>query len=97
MKDGTSDDAEIKSSEIVTELVGKEADNGRSDKHTEGENGIHEGDVHVVDADILHVDCEVWHDGEGSSVEEKQCEFQRQQVHVGMEKILCIGTCPFTK
>ena len=46
---------------------------------------LHEGNVNVVDADVLHVDGEVGHDGEGGAVEEEEGALQGQQVHVWPE------------
>ena len=46
---------------------------------------LHESNVNVVDADVLHVDGEVGHDGEGGAVEEEEGALQGQQVHVWPE------------
>ena len=43
---------------------------------------LHEGNVNVVDADVLHVDGEVGHDRERGAVEEEERDLERQQVHV---------------
>ena len=48
-------------------------------------NNLHEGNVNVVDADVLHVDGEVGHDGEGGAVEEEEGALQGQQIHVWPE------------
>ena len=47
------------------------------------DSNLHEGNVNVVDADVLHVDGEVGHDGEGGAVEEEEGALQWEQVHVG--------------
>lgn len=46
------------------------------------DNHLHEGNVNVVDADVLHVDGEVGHDRERGAVEEEERDLERQQVHV---------------
>ena len=46
------------------------------------DNNLHEGNVDVVDADVLHVDGEVGHDRERGAVEEEERDLERQQVHV---------------
>ena len=52
---------------------------------TSVKNILHESNVNVVDAYILHVDGEVGHDGEGGPVEEEEGALQREQVHVWPE------------
>ena len=32
----------------------------------------HEGDVNIVDANVLHVDGEVGHDGKGGAIKEEE-------------------------
>ena len=46
---------------------------------------LHESNVNIVDAYILHVDGEVGHDGEGGPVEEEEGALQGEQVHVWPE------------
>ena len=97
MEDCTADDAHKKSSPVIPQLVSKETNNRRSYENTEGKNGVHESNVDVVDPDILHVDGEVGHDGKRCPIEEKQCKLQWKEVHVRMEKFLCIGTCSVSR
>ena len=44
---------------------------------------LHESNIHIIDADVLHVNGKVGHHGEGGAVEEEQGELEREQVHVG--------------
>ena len=88
MEDGTSKNTHVKSTKIVTEFIGKKANNWRCNKDTKWEDCVHEGNVNVVDANILHVNSKVGHDCEGSSVEEKQGELQGKEVHVRIKKFL---------
>ena len=46
---------------------------------------LHESNVNIVDANVLHVDGEVGHDGEGGAVEEEEGALQGQQIHVWPE------------
>ena len=46
---------------------------------------LHESNVNIVDAYILHVDGEVGHYGEGGAVEEEESALQRKQVHIWPE------------
>ena len=52
---------------------------------TSVKNILHESNVNVVDAYILHVDGEVGHDGEGGPVEEEEGALQGEQVHIRPE------------
>ena len=82
VEDGTANDAHEQDPDIVTKLVSKEAHHGRSNEDTEWEDGVHERNVHIIDANVLHVDGEVGHDGEGGAIEEEQSELEGEQVHV---------------
>ena len=53
---------------------------------------LHESNVNIVDAYILHVDGEVGHDGEGGPVEEEEGALQGEQVHVRPEAATLRGT-----
>ena len=53
---------------------------------------LHESNVNIVDADILHVDGEVGHDGEGGPVEEEEGALEGEQVHVRPEAATLRGT-----
>ena len=85
VEDSTANDAHEEDSDIVTELVSEESHHWRSNKDTEGKDGVHESNVNIIDADVLHVDGEVGHDGEGGAVEEEEGALQGQQVHVWPE------------
>ena len=52
---------------VVPQLVSKEAHYGRTSEDCEGEDGVDEGHINVTDAQVLHVDSEVWNDGIGCS------------------------------
>ena len=82
VEDSTANDAHEEDSDVVTELVSEESHHWRSNEDTEGKDGVHESNVNIIDADVLHVDGEVGHDGEAGTVEEEQCELERKQVHV---------------
>ena len=72
VEDGAANDAHQEHPDVVPKLVSEEPDHGGRDEHTEGEDGVHQGDVHVVDPNVFHVDGQVGHDGERGAVEEKQ-------------------------
>ena len=53
---------------------------------------LHESNVNIVDANVLHVDGEVGHDGEGGPVEEEEGALQGQKVHVWPEATTLRGS-----
>merc|ERR1719186_1699091 len=93
---GAEDEVGEEDSDVVSEFVREETDYGRSYEDAEGEDGVHEGDVDVADANVLHVDGEVRGDGEHGAVEEEQRQLQRKQVHVRRKHLrhLLHGTPP---
>ena len=63
MEDTHHDDIDHKNTCVVAKLVSKEPNNRRSYENTEWKDGVNEGDIHVIDADIFHVNGEVWKNG----------------------------------
>ena len=55
MEEGAAHDAHEKNPNVVAEFVGKKSDDRRGDEHTEGQNGIHKGYVHIIDSYVLHL------------------------------------------
>ena len=53
---------------------------------------LHESNVNIVDANVLHVDGEVGHDGKGGAVEEEEGALQGQKVHVWPEATTLRGS-----
>ena len=71
--EGSHDDNEDHiDSSVVSNLVRYEANNGRTHEHSEGEDGVDEGEVHVADAEIFGMDGEVGDDGVSGSREHKE-------------------------
>ena len=120
IKGDSPNNTEEEDADIVSQLVGKEADQGGGDEDTERQDCIpggksnvskvllafwvnnisittdsswintrvfilHESNVNIVDANVLHVDGEVGHDGKGGAVEEEEGALQGQKVHVWPE------------
>ena len=71
VEDSTANDAHEEDSDVVTELVSEESDHRGRNEHTEGEDGVHQGNVDVIDPNILHVDGQVGHDGKRGAVKEE--------------------------
>ena len=96
VEESTTNDTHEENSDVVTKFVSKESDNRWSDKDTEWKYGVHEGNVHIIDTDILHVNGEVWHDGKGGAIEEEQGELEREQFHVEMRpgEVEHVGASP---
>ena len=78
VEDGAADDAHHQHPDVVPQLVGEESDHRGRNEHAEGEYGVHQGNVDVIDPNVLHVDGQVGHDGKRGAVEEEQGELERQ-------------------
>ena len=92
VEDPHEDDEDHVDPGVVPELVRHKAHDGWRDEDAEGEDGVDQADVHVADADVLHVDGEVGHDGKGGAVEEEEGALQGQKVHVWPEAATLRGS-----
>ena len=88
VKDSCEDDEDHVDPGVVPDLVRDEAHERGSSEHTEGEDGVDEGDIDVTDANVLHVYGQVGQEGKSRSSEHEQSHFQRQQLLVHTEETL---------
>ena len=86
MEDPHEDDEDHVDPGVVPELVRHKAHDWGADEDTEREDGVDQADVHVADADVLHVDGEVGDDGVGCSREHEQGYLEGKQLLVDGEK-----------
>ena len=82
VEEGTANDAHEENTDVITEFISKKSHNWWCDEDTERQDGVHQSYVHVIDANVLHVNCQVGHNGKRCSVEEKKCEFEWQKIPV---------------
>ena len=85
MEDTGEDDEDHVDSGVVTKLVSHKTNNGRPSEHSKWENGVYHGHINITDANVFHVDGQVWYDGISSSSKHKQSHFQWQQFLVNLK------------
>ena len=82
VEESTSNNTHQQDTDVISQFVSKESNNRWSNEDAERQDGIHQGDVNVINSYVFHVNRQVWHNCKGSPIEEEKGEFEGKKFHV---------------